>query len=178
MRNTDHRPLTTAPVLVLGIDTSLRSSGVGAVESAGGRLRALEWGTIHNPAAWPHSRCLAHIQESLRYLLARLKPDAVAIEGIFHCRNVKTAVVLGEARGAVIAACGVAGVPVFEYAPRRVKQALVGAGGAHKHQVGRMVQAQLGIQGGLQEDAADALALAICHLQSRTSIAALQAKPL
>lgn len=165
-------------MLVLGIDTSLRSSGIGVVESSGGKLRALEWGTIHNPAAWPHSRCLSHIQERLHDLLARLRPDAVAIEGIFHCRNVQTAVILGEARGVVIAACGTAGVAVFEYAPRRVKQALVGAGGAHKQQVGRMVMALLGLKEAPPEDAADALAIALCHLQSRSSIGALQTKPL
>ena len=163
---------------VLGVDTSLRSSGVGVVESKGSALSLVECGTIHIPATRPHSECLHRIDESLRALISRTRPDAVAIEGIFYCKNVRTAVILGQARGVVIAACAGAGVPVFEYEPRRMKQALVGYGAAQKEQVGRMVMRLLGLAEMPQEDAADALGLAICHIHSRSSIAALDAKPI
>ena len=91
-----------------------------------------------------------------------------AIEGILYSRNVKTAVALGHARGVVIAACAAAGVPVYEYAPRRVKQALVGHGGADKVQVRKMVMTLLNLADEPGEDAGDALAMAICHLHNRT----------
>jgi crossover junction endodeoxyribonuclease RuvC len=161
---------------VLGVDTSLRSTGYGVVESKGSRLAAIEHGKIANPASHPHSRCLHHIDTEVRKIIERTKPDAASIEGIFFCKNVKTAVVLGEARGVVIAACAAAGVPVFEYAPRRVKMALVGFGGADKSQVGKMISAMLGLAEPPGEDAADALAMAICHVNSTSKFEALSPK--
>lgn len=98
--------------------------------------------------------------------MTRGKPDAVALEGGFFCKNVKTAVILGEARGVVIAACAGAGVPVYEYSPRRVKQAVVGFGNAGKEQVQKMVMAILRLDEKPHEDAADALAIALCHLHT------------
>jgi len=166
------------PVRVLGIDTSLRSSGLGVVEAVGSSLRLLHQQTVATPARHPLSECLRRLDEALRLLLDQQKPAAAALEGIFYCKNVKTAVILGEARGVVIARCAAAAVPVFEYPPRRVKQALVGHGDAEKEQVARMVMRLLGLTEQPQEDAADALAIAICHLHSRTGMAALQAKPL
>jgi crossover junction endodeoxyribonuclease RuvC len=103
-------------------------------------------------------------------------PDAAAVEGIFYCRNVKTAVLLGEARGVVVSVCARAGLPVFEYSPRRVKQALVGRGEAAKEQVASMVVRLLGLKEIPQEDSADALAIAICHAHARTIIDALSPK--
>ncbi len=166
------------PVRVLGIDTSLRSSGLGVVDAAGSALRLVHQQTVATPARQPLSACLRRLDEALGALLAEYRPEVAAIEGIFFCKNVKTAVILGEARGVVIARCAAAGVPVYEYPPRRVKQALVGHGDADKEQVGRMVMRLLNLQDLPQEDAGDALAIAICHLHTRTSIAALQAKPL
>ena len=163
---------------VLGIDTSLRSTGVGIVDTAGSKLTFIECGAIRLPAARSHSECLARIDADLRELIARTKPQAAAIEGIFFCKNVRTAVTLGQARGVAIAACAAAGVPVYEYEPRRMKQALVGYGAAQKEQVGKMVMRLLGLAEMPQEDASDALGLAICHIHSRTSITALEAKPL
>ena len=116
--------------------------------------------------------------EGIGDVIARTKPDEVAIEGIFFAKNVKTAVILGEARGAVIAACGRAGLPVYEHAPRSVKQALVGFGGAHKGQVGRMVMALLNLKEAPPADAADALGIAICHLQQRGHRLLPQPEPL
>lgn len=152
---------------VLGIDTALRTTGIAVVERNGNAWQAIEFGLIRNPQSMPHSTCLLRLFEGIRDIVARTKPDEVAIEGIFFAKNVKTAVILGEARGAVIAACGSVGLSVYEHAPRTVKQALVGFGGAHKGQVGRMVMALLNLKEDPPPDAADALGIAICHLQHR-----------
>lgn len=148
---------------ILGVDTSLRSTGLGLIQVRGSRLEAVELGLVKNPAAWSLSRCLVHLQAAMSEILERGKPGIVAIEGIFFCKNVRTAVILGEARGVVISSCATAGVPVYEYSPRRVKQAVVGFGGAGKDQVVRMVMSLLGLRAAPSEDAADALAIAICH---------------
>ncbi|MBU1692440.1 MAG: crossover junction endodeoxyribonuclease RuvC [Verrucomicrobia bacterium] len=163
---------------VLGIDASLRSTGFGIVAQMGSSFRSLEFGLIRNAASRSHAQCLGAIQVKIADLLETHHPDAVALEGGFYFKNARTALILGEVRGAVIAACAVRGVPVFEYAPRRVKQSLTGTGTAAKEQVGRMVAAILGLTEPPPEDAADALALALCHLNSQTGIAALQPKPL
>lgn len=156
---------------VLGVDTSLRSTGVGIVEARGSSYRGIHWQTIKNPASRPHTGCLAHIFRELQEIIQQHKPQAAAVEGIFFSKNVRTAVTLGQARGVVLAVCEVEGVPVFEYSPRSVKQAVVGNGNAHKEQVIRMVSLLLGLSTAPGEDAADALALAICHLhQSRTGL--------
>lgn len=150
---------------VLGVDTSLRGTGVGVVEQTGSAQRAVTWGVIRNPAKRPHTACLAHIHRELQQLIATEKPDAVAVEGVFFSKNVRTAVTLGQARGVVLAVCSLADVPVYEYAPRTVKQAVVGHGNAHKEQIIKMVSLLLGLKDAPAEDAADALALAIAHLQ-------------
>ncbi|MFH0907686.1 MAG: crossover junction endodeoxyribonuclease RuvC [bacterium] len=163
---------------VLGVDTSLRCTGYGVVDAKGSRMTVVEQGTIATPASQSHSRCLNHIDVEIRRIVERTRPDAVSIEGIFFCKNVKTAVVLGEARGVVIAACAASGVPVYEYAPRRMKQALVGFGGADKSQVGKMMAAMLGLAELPEENAADALAMAICHANSVSRVTALSPKAL
>ena len=151
-------------IKVLGIDTALRCTGVGVVVAAGSSLRGVVWGVITNPARRPHSACLAHLFEEVRALIQREKPEAVAVEGVFFSKNVRTAVTLGQARGAVLAACALEQVPVHEYAPRAIKQAVVGYGNAHKEQVAKMVALLLGLAQPPDQDAADALALAIAHL--------------
>lgn len=163
---------------VLGVDTSLRSTGVGVVEARGSRYAAIEYGTIPFSAHLPHSACLAGLYEGISDLLRRTSAQAAAIEGIFFSRNLKTTVILGETRGAVIAACAVAGIPVYEYSPRSVKQAVVGFGGAEKAQLRRMLMAQLGLAEEPQEDAGDALALAFCHVQRSRGHQALAEKPI
>ncbi len=166
------------PVRILGVDTSLRSTGVGVLVSDGIRHRASTYGTITAPKSWPLSRCLANLQQQLRELIQNEKPDQVAVEGIFFCKNVKTAVILGEARGVVIATCADAGLPVMEYAPRRVKQAVVGRGNADKDQVAFMVKNLLALETPPQNDAADALAIAYCHAISLRGISTDGAKRL
>lgn len=107
-------------------------------------------------------------------MISETSPEEVAIEGAFFCKNIKTAMVLGEARGVAIATCAEAGLPIYEYAPRRVKQAVTGVGGAEKLQVMKMVMRLLGLADEVQQDAADALALAICRLQNARGITVQQ----
>ncbi|MCE9616630.1 MAG: crossover junction endodeoxyribonuclease RuvC [Lentisphaerae bacterium] len=163
---------------VLGIDASLRSTGLGVVEAQGSRLVAVVQQTLKLPTRARHSDCLRQVYEGISALIRQTSPSAAAIEGGFFQRNVKTADILGQVRGAAIAACACAGVPVYEYAPRRAKQALVGFGGAEKEQVRRMVMQLLGLAEEPQEDAGDALALAICHLNTRTGHAILDTEPI
>jgi crossover junction endodeoxyribonuclease RuvC len=163
---------------VLGVDTSLRSTGIAVVEAAGSRMSAVAHGVIRAPAREPVSACLARLHAGILAAVAAHAPAEVAIEGVFFSKNIRTAVRLGEARGAVIAACASAGLPVYEYAPRSVKQSMVGFGGAHKGQVSSMVVRILGLREAPAEDAADALAVALCHLQSRTSRLIRQTQPI
>ncbi len=155
--------LSRPALRVLGIDTSLRCSGVGVVESSGSRLSALYHGCIRNGPKLRHTECLASIQRELRRVIAEFQPGVAAVEGIFFAKNPNTAMVLGQARGVVLACCEEAGLPVYEYPPRRVKQAVVGVGSADKSQMIRMVRSVLGLGEDPQEDAADALGIAICH---------------
>ena len=148
---------------ILGVDTSLRSSGIGIIESGGGKQVAIAYGRILNRPAELHSDCLWNIFEELSSLIKKHKPDCAAIEGAFFAKNAKTAMVLGQARGAVLAACAQYNIPVYEHTPRRVKQALTGNGAAQKDQVAKMVQQILNLEDQPQEDAADALAIAITH---------------
>jgi crossover junction endodeoxyribonuclease RuvC len=154
---------------ILGIDTALRVTGLGAVEASGGACTAIEYGVVVNPPKRPVADCLVHLRREIAAAITRVKPSVVAIEGVFYCRNVRTAIALGAARGAALIACAEAELPVFEYSPREVKQSITGRGGAEKEQVGRMVAAMLGLPAPAPEDAADALALAICHAHRATS---------
>ncbi|MCC5849765.1 MAG: crossover junction endodeoxyribonuclease RuvC [Verrucomicrobia bacterium] len=157
------------PVRILGIDTSLRSTGIGVLTSDGFRHQVVTYGTITAPRTWPLSRCLNNLREKLEEIISAEKPVVAAVEGIFFCKNVKTAVILGQARGVVIATCTAAGLPVYEYAPRSVKQGVVGRGAADKSQVAQMVKVLLGLPEVPQNDAADALAIAHCHANQMRS---------
>lgn len=114
----------------------------------------------------------------MEQVLEEFKPDVVAVEGIFYSKFVKTTLILGEARGVVIATCAAAGLQVFEHEPRRVKQAVAGWGNATKEQMQKMVSSMLGMTTVPPEDAADALAIAICHIQSFSQMALEGIKPL
>jgi len=149
---------------ILGVDTSLRSSGIGVVIQQGQEQRSPFYGTIKNTKGVPHSGCLKHIHEKVTQVIEEFQPDAVAIEGIFHCKNMQVAFALGQARGAVIAAAALKEVPVYEYAPRLVKKGIVGTGKAQKNQVALMVQRMLALDAMPKDDPADALAIALCHL--------------
>lgn len=164
-------------IRILGIDTSLRSTGVGVIEVNGQQMRALAYGRIQNKAALPHSECLAAIQRELEKLITEFSPDEAALEGAFFAKNAKTAMILGQARGVVLAVCAQHTLSIYEYSPRSVKLAVVGVGSAHKGQVGAMVTRLLGLGEPPQEDAADALAIAICHAHQRHAPEALRSKP-
>ena len=155
---------------ILGIDTSLRSSGYGVLVAEGSRLRALDFGRIRNAPKAPLSECLRTIHARVAELLAEHAPDVLAIESVIYGKNAGTMLVLGEARGAVITAAAAASVPIYEYEPRRVKMAVCGNGLAEKLQVQRMVKTLLALPELPQNDAADALALAIAHAHSNSII--------
>lgn len=165
-------------LLVLGVDTSLRSTGLGLVELKDGRINGVAYDLIKNPPKLPLSSCLLNIRKTMEQVLEEFKPDVVAVEGIFYSKFVKTTLILGEARGVVIATCAAAGLQVFEHEPRRVKQAVAGWGNATKEQMQKMVSSMLGMTTVPPEDAADALAIAICHIQSFSRMALEGIKPL
>ena len=178
LANESERVLKMAvkPVRILGIDTSLRSTGVGIVEARGSELRAVTYGRIRNKPSEPHSLCLENIFDSLTGLIESHTPDCAAIEGAFFAQNAKTAIVLGQPRGVAIAACAKKGLTITEHSPRKVKSAIVGTGTAQKDQVAKMVMRLLNLKEQPQEDAADALAIAICHFHQLSLPEDLQAK--
>jgi crossover junction endodeoxyribonuclease RuvC len=152
-------------MIVLGIDPGLANTGYGVVENAAGRLVALDGGVIETPAGLPVERRLADIYAAIDALLAEHDPDAMALEQLYFGENVKTAFAVGQARGVVMLAAGRRGMPCESYTPQKVKGAVCGNGRADKEQVARMVQALLGLEVPPRPDhAADALAVAICHI--------------
>jgi crossover junction endodeoxyribonuclease RuvC len=162
--------------IILGVDPSLRGTGYGIIRLAQPFPETLAHGTIACPATWPHSRCLAKISRTLRDVLRDYQPTVCAIEGLFFAQNLKTAIIMGEARGAAMAAVAEAGLDIFEIAPRKVKLAIVGYGAAQKSAVAKMVQRLLNLPKPPAPDAADALALALAHAQenSRYGLTALK----
>jgi len=159
------RPGPGAQRIILGVDPSLRGTGFGIVRLAKPHPVALAHGTIACPATWPHSRCLAQISQAIREVVRTHQPTVCVVEGLFYAQNLQTAIVMGEARGAALAAVAEAGLDIFEIAPRKVKQAVVGYGAAQKSAVARMVQRLLNLPKPPAPDAADALALALAHAQ-------------
>ena len=151
--------------ILLGLDPSLRGTGYGVIRLVKPFPQTLAQGTISCPAAWVHTRCLAQIVRGLREVLQQHRPTVCVVEGLFFAQNLKTALVMGEARGAALAAVAEAGLEIYELAPRRVKQAIVGYGAAQKLAVARMVQRMLHLPEIPAPDAADALALALAHAQ-------------
>jgi crossover junction endodeoxyribonuclease RuvC len=151
--------------VILGLDPSLRGTGYGVLQLAKPRPHTLTHGTIACPPDWPHSRCLVKILETLRDVVREHQPTVCVVEGLFFAQNLKTALVMGEARGAALAAVAEAGLEIYELAPRKVKQAIVGYGAAQKEAVARMVQRMLALRDLPAPDAADALALALAHAQ-------------
>ena len=157
-------------MIVLGIDTSLRSTGYGVLAVEGSRLKSLACGNIPNAAKVPLTGCLKAIHAKVAELIESFHPDVMAIESVIYGKNAGTMLVLGEARGAVLTAAADAGLPVYEYEPRRMKKALCGNGLAEKEQIQRMVKTLLGLSELPQNDAADALGLAICHAHSNSLV--------
>ncbi|HEX4267381.1 MAG TPA: crossover junction endodeoxyribonuclease RuvC [Steroidobacteraceae bacterium] len=159
-------PARAAGLRILGIDPGSRRTGYGVIERRGADWVHVAHGCVTVTATGESlSERLRVIFESLRELIATHVPGEVAIERVFVNRNVDSALKLGQARGAAL--CAVPkGLPVFEYAPRAIKLALVGSGAAEKAQVAHMIRTLLGLQGRISPDAADALAVAVCHAHS------------
>ena len=151
---------------IIGVDPGLRRTGYGVIETDGYRHRYEASGQIC-PAQGPVPQRLGELFRQLSEVLEVYTPDCAAIEASFVAANAGTALKLGQARGALISACVVSEIEVFEYSPRSMKQAITGHGGATKEQVQFMVQRLLGLAESPQADEADALGLALCHAHSR-----------
>lgn len=165
-------PSHSRHTVILGVDPSLRGTGFGVIRCAKGPPELISDGTIKCPAAWERSRCLARIAQTLRDTIRTFQPTVCVVEGLFYAQNLQTALIMGEARGASLVAVAEAGLDVYEIAPRKMKQAIVGYGAAQKSAVAKMVQRLLSLPKPPAPDAADALALALSYAQdSRSPIA-------
>jgi crossover junction endodeoxyribonuclease RuvC len=153
---------------VVGIDPGTATTGYGVIEETAGRLVLISYGTICTPPEMAMPQRLLDLHSQLTDLLALHMPDTAAVESLFFQKNVRTAISVGQARGAVLLALAERGMPVGEYTPLEVKQAVTGYGGAEKRQVQTMVRTLLGLaELPRPDDAADALAVAICHAHSQ-----------
>jgi crossover junction endodeoxyribonuclease RuvC len=152
---------------IFGIDPGSERTGYGCVDTDGRRHRLVVCGAIGPPAQSTFPERLLFIHAGLAALLAEHRPDCVAIENVFHAKNVRSALKLGHARGVALLAASQAGMAIAEYSPAEIKRAVVGFGRAEKHQVGQMIKLLLGLDlVPSPHDAADALAVAICHVHS------------
>jgi crossover junction endodeoxyribonuclease RuvC len=150
---------------VLGIDPGIATTGIAVVSKASGGPVATLVGAIRTPSDLPQARRLSLLRARLIEVLERESPDVVAVERLFFNANVRTAMAVGQASGVALATCSDAGLEVVDYTPTQVKQSVVGVGNADKKQVGVMVAAVLGLKAAPKPaDAADACALAICHI--------------
>jgi crossover junction endodeoxyribonuclease RuvC len=154
-------------MIILGVDTAIRCTGYGVLEAKSlNVMTVLDCGIIKNSVKLKHSECLRRLAGGIREITNRFHPDAVAIEDVFYCKNVKTAMILSLARGAVITVLAEAEIATYAYSPKTVKRAIVGTGSAAKEQVALMVANLLGMR--LEDvpfDATDALAAALAHAQ-------------
>lgn len=161
-------------MIVLGIDPGTANTGFGVVGDGRGRIHAVDGGVIETRAGTAAETRLALIHERVRALIDEHRPDAVALEDLYFGANARSAFAVGHARGVVMLAAGQAGIPCAGYTPQQVKAAVCGSGRAGKEQVARMVQALLGLAAAPAPDhAADALAVAICHVNRAPLQAAL-----
>jgi crossover junction endodeoxyribonuclease RuvC len=163
------------PLRVLAVDPALRNTGWAVLQSDGvGHITAAGYGVIANSAKLLHSGCLVAIREQLSDIIRQMKPVECAIESTIYVQSFKTAITLGSVRGAVLIAAAEHGLPVYDYAPREVKQAAVGRGAAGKEQVAFMVRSMLRLRVTPPPDAADAIAVGLAHLQASVGALATQ----
>ena len=156
---------------ILGIDPGVATIGFGLVEAERNSYKLLRCGVISTPAHTSLSSRLEQIYTDLSQLLEAFKPDAVAVEELFFNTNITTGIAVAHGRGVILLACQQAGVKIYEYTPLQVKQAVVGYGRAEKKQVMDMVRRICGLSSPPKpDDAADAVALALCHARSTTSL--------
>lgn len=151
---------------VLGIDPGSQATGFGVVERSGGVVRHVAHGTLRPPKEGTTARRLDVLYATLREVIERHRPEVASIEQVFVSRSARSALVLGQARGVALAALGAGGLIVHEYAPTRIKLSVTGNGRAAKTQIQRVVKRTLSLDKLPATDAADALAIAICHAQS------------
>lgn len=149
-------------MIILGVDPGSRITGYGLIERSGSELKYITSGCIRM-GNHPLDQRLLMLHRALKDLIAEYQPDTAAVEQVFMHAHPKSALVLGHARGAILVTLASLGTALAEYAPREVKLAVVGKGAAAKEQVGHMVRVLLNLSGTPQEDAADALGVAICH---------------
>jgi crossover junction endodeoxyribonuclease RuvC len=154
-------------LIVLGIDPGLATVGYGIIEQKGNRLFLLEYGAITTERSLSFPSRVCEVYDGVEYLTKKFKPDAIAIEELFFSKNVKTGMQVAQARGAALIAAAKYSPALYEYTPLQVKQAVVGYGRAEKQQVQQMVKVLLKLDAPPKpDDAADALAVAICHINS------------
>jgi crossover junction endodeoxyribonuclease RuvC len=154
-------------MIILGIDPGTATTGYGIIEENKGKLKAVEYGCILTPAKEDLHFRLKTISEDLKIIINQFKPDIIAVEQLYFASNVKTALAVGHARGVILLNIAESGTPLAEYTPLQVKQAISGYGKAGKKQVQEMVKILLNLsQIPKPDDAADALAIAICHANS------------
>lgn len=164
-------------MLVLGLDPGLATTGYGLVEGDGQSLRAVAYGILRTSAHKPLAKRLLQLHEALEELLVRYHPDVIALEELFFSTNARSAIAVGEARGVLLLAAAEAGVKVAEYTPLQVKQAITGYGRADKAQMQQMVRLLLDLaEPPSPDDAADALAISICHHHSAHMAALVEDK--
>ena len=160
---------------ILGLDPGIAIVGFGVIEAQQGQFHSLTYGAIRTAAGLPLSERLEIIYNDLNQLLDSLRPEAVAIEELFFNTNITTGISVAHGRGILLLACRQKGIPVYEYTPLQVKQSVVGYGRAEKKQVMEMVRRILGLPAPPKpDDAADAVALALCHARSSTSLLNLE----
>ena len=158
-------------MIVLGIDPGVATIGFGAIQAERQKNVLLRYGTITTPPGIPLSRRLLQIADDMEELIHTFHPDEMAVEELFFSKNITTGIAVAHGRGVILLEAERSGVPVFEYTPMQVKQAVAGYGGADKRQVMLMTQRLLKMKEiPRPDDAADALAIAICHGRSATSL--------
>lgn len=161
-------------MIILGIDPGFAITGYGVIACEGNRLQMLKYGTVSTKAGMPFTQRLLEIRTQLDALLSEYKPDACAVEELFFNSNTTTAIQVAQGRGVAITTVAEKGIPIYEYTPLEVKRTVVGYGRAEKQQVQQMVKVMLKLSNiPKPDDAADALAIAICH-----SFSGLLAKPI
>ena len=156
---------------ILGIDPGIAIVGFGLIESNRGSVRMLQYGAVTTEAGLPLATRLVQIENDMTALIAQLKPDEIAVEELFFSKNITTGIAVAHGRGVILCTAERLGVPIFEYTPIQVKQAVAGYGLADKKQVMDMTKRLLKLKAVPKpDDAADALAIAICHARSATSL--------
>ena len=156
---------------ILGIDPGVATVGFGVIETQGGRQQMIQYGAITTPAGQPLAARLVQIAQDMETLINRFRPDEMSIEELFFSKNITTGIGVSHGRGVILLACEEYGVPVYEYTPMQVKQAVVGYGNATKRQVMDMTRRLLKLDAVPRpDDAADALAIALCHSRSASSL--------